>query len=108
MMGSDLEVFAEKIRGLSVEQLLSLQEEIINELRAKTQKNNGTNKRKEAQSTQRVSGFYRPSTEEIEAELAEIFTPEELAEVEATDLSNLPQGPKSLSQIVNEDREDRV
>lgn len=48
----------------------------------------------------------RPTSEEIEADLAEIFTPEELAEIDKVDLSSLPQWPgqKSLSEMINEDR----
>jgi predicted transcriptional regulator len=54
-----------------------------------------------------IPGAYRFSPSEIEAELAEIFTPEELAEIAKTDLSNLPPGTKTVTEILSEDREDR-
>jgi hypothetical protein len=55
----------------------------------------------------KIPGAYRPTAEEIEASLASIFTPEELAEIEKVDLSKLPTGLKSVTEILNEDREDR-
>ena len=51
-------------------------------------------------------GQYR-TREEIEALLATIFSAEELAAIGKTDFSKLPIGAKSLSEMVNEDREDR-
>jgi hypothetical protein len=51
----------------------------------------------------------RPRTqEEYEQKRREMFTPEEIAEFEAFDFDSLPQGKKSLSQMIIEDREDRL
>jgi hypothetical protein len=56
--------------------------------------------------------IYRLTLEEVEAtfeaEMKEIFGTEEWEAIKATDISKLPTGSKSLSEIVNEDREDRV
>jgi hypothetical protein len=53
-----------------------------------------------------------PTPEEIEAELIEIFGPEEYAQIKAAIangiLDNLPQAPNPISQEISEDREDRV
>ncbi len=106
---SELEILVEKIQHLSVRELLTLQEQIIAALRFKTNSSESEMSLNAViNPARRVEGFYRPTVEEVEAELAEIFTAEELAEIANTDLSNLPQGTKSLSQMVNEDREDRV
>jgi len=54
-----------------------------------------------------IPGAYQPTREEVEASLARIFTPAELAEMDEVDLNNLPKGLKSVTQMLNEDREDR-
>ncbi len=55
----------------------------------------------------KLPGAYQPTAEEVEASLAKIFTPEEMVEMDKVDLDNLPVGAKSLSEMINEDREDR-
>jgi hypothetical protein len=51
---------------------------------------------------------FRRTPEEVEESLASIFTPEQLAAAAAADLSNLANLSPSLSETLNEDREDRV
>jgi hypothetical protein len=55
----------------------------------------------------RLAHAYHRTPEEIEANLAAIFTPEEVALIGKTDFTKFNIGPKSLSQTLNEDREDR-
>jgi hypothetical protein len=55
----------------------------------------------------RLAHAYRRTPDEIEASLAAIFTPEEVALIGKTDFTKFNIGPKSLSQTLNEDREDR-
>ncbi len=95
-----------------------MQEQITQELRAKTRMTkNGedsvANKPAPASSTGyvKIRSAYRLTPEQAKAGLARIFRPEELARFETFDLNQLPplpQGAKSLSELVNEDREDRV
>src|SRR5438105_705147 len=108
-MSAELELLVSKVKKLSIEELLTIQETIITELRHKTMLENPVISTNLPGNT----SIFLPklSPQEIEAELAEIFTPEELAEINAVDLSKLPllpAGVKTLSEIVNEDREDRV
>lgn len=51
---------------------------------------------------------YRLSTQEIEAQLAEFLTPEELAEPTDDDLDEPLNLPKTLTEYISEDREDRL
>lgn len=110
-MSADLDLVLNKVKELKGDDLLTVLEEIVEQLRH--EKQNNTNKRptkyRNGTRSPASSTGYRPTSEEIEADLAEIFTPEELAEMEKVDLSKLPQwqGQKSLSEMINEDREDR-
>jgi hypothetical protein len=56
----------------------------------------------------KLPSAYRRTAEEIEQHLARTFTPEQLAAADAADLSNLAYMSPSLSETLNEDREDRV
>ncbi len=105
-MNNQLDEMSVKLKHLSIADLLSLQEQIVQELKVKT---NGNGHSSKPASSKSGLGFYQPSVEEVEAELAAIFTPEELAEISsmrAEDL-NLPPLPKSLAGMISEDREDR-
>jgi len=104
-MSIDLDLVLAKVKGLSVAELLTVKETIQSELQ---QKQSATEPAQAGQ-PQRViiPGSYRPSKEQIEAELARLFTPEELAEMDKVDLSKIDIGPKSASEMINEDREDR-
>lgn len=104
-MSRGLEEIVNKLPELSFEELLELQTEIIQYLRVSqaTKSSPGTTPYR------RVEGFYRASEEEVEAELSAILTPEELAETKNNkfDTSKLPPLPRSLTDIISEDREDR-
>jgi hypothetical protein len=106
-MTSDLANVLKQVKNLSFDELLTLQEQIARQLRTKEPKHstskNGNSRRKVI-----IPGAYQPSIEEIETGFAATFTPEELAEMDKVDLENLPLGAKSLSEMVNEEREDRL
>jgi hypothetical protein len=113
-MSTDTDLILGKISNLSVSELLSVQDAITYELRQKLQADKGLlNKETRFSEPKRkiaIPGAYQPTAEEIEAELAESFTPEERAEMAKVDLSNLPPlpaGAKTSTQIISEDREDR-
>jgi hypothetical protein len=58
-----------------------------------------------------VTKFIRPSAkteEERKERISKFLTAEEIAELETFDFDSIPQGEKSLSQMINEDREDRL
>lgn len=119
-MNSNLEAVLEKIEELSTEELWTVVEHTNARLRQKTSSNNGTSSHSngvtdvqpqtsiaEADSSfLLVGGAYRPTKEQIEEDLAQIFTPQELAEIDNFDLSTLPELPKPLSHYLLEDRED--
>lgn len=110
-MSSKLDEILPAVEELSVEELWSLQERVLNRLRAKTTTStNGNGQTKEAKLPDKhvvIPGAYRRSPEKIEAFLATIFTPEELARMGKTDFSKLPRPEKSITEIISEDREDR-
>lgn len=51
---------------------------------------------------------YRLSPQEIEAQLTEFLTPEDLAEIDENELSDFPVLPKTITEYISEDREDRL
>ncbi len=106
-MSLDLGIILKQVENLSFDELLTVQEQITRQLRAKnpaptvqTQTNNQPNRRL------KIPGAYQPTAEEVEASLAAIFTPEEIAQIGKTDFSkfSFPAGSKSLSEMINEDR----
>jgi len=107
-MSADTDLILEKVRNLSISELLIVQETIIWELRQKTRSTSEpTPGRANGQRYIRIPGAYQPTREEVEASLARIFTPTELAEIGKRDFTKIDLGSKSLSEMVNEDREDR-
>lgn len=54
-----------------------------------------------------MPGAFRITKAEAEETLAKIFTSEELANLGKTDFSQLPPLPKSITEILDEEREDR-
>ncbi len=114
-MSVNLEQVLSQVRNLGVSELLTIQETITQELRRKTDPTQPVpdpTPTVEAGATSaprriHLPHAYRRTPEEIEASLAAIFTPEELAQIGTTDFSKLPIGPKSASEMLNEDREDR-
>ncbi len=110
-MSIDTELILEKVKNLSVSELLTVQESITQELRQKTN-SDGTTTATTYQSTTisrrvNIPGSYRPTKEQIEARLAAIFSPEQLEQMRHADLSNLPPGSKTVTEMISEDREDR-
>jgi secreted Zn-dependent insulinase-like peptidase len=105
-MTASVERLINEFEGLSLDELLALLDGLSKELRRKT----GEKPEKVGQARQVIiPGAYQFSAEEIEAELASAFTPQELAEIETEDISNLtlPVGAKTTTEILSEDREDR-
>jgi hypothetical protein len=111
-MSPKLEILLNSLEELSAEELLILLEDLSKQLRQKAVGN--VNKPKQAVSAtdrEAILAKYflpRPTPEEIEALLAQMFTPEERARFGTTDFSKLPVGHKSASQMIIEDREDRL
>lgn len=92
-----------QLKEFSLDDLLTLQKELNGQIQVKSSAPTITGNKRLI----KIPGAYQPSLAEIEASLAESFTPEQLAAMDAVDLANLPVGTKSLSEMVNEDREDR-
>jgi hypothetical protein len=99
-MSTDLEEILERLENLTPEEFRVLEEKVKKGYRAPQQKNNRVP----------IPGTYRPTKEKVEAELKSIFTPEQLAEIARTDISNLvlPPGAKTTAELLEEDREDRL
>lgn len=115
-MSTDLEAFVAKVKDFSVSDLLTVQESVIAELPRKTaavteptQPRPNTPEEREAI----LSRYFMPkkTQEEVDSWLAEMFSPEIVEEAKKLDLSTippLPPGAKSTSQLIIEDREDRL
>jgi hypothetical protein len=99
-MSTDLEEILERLENLSPEEFRILEEKVKKGYQASQQENNRVP----------IPGTYRPTKEKVEAELKSIFTPEQLAEIARTDISNivLPPGAKTTAEILEEDREDHL
>ncbi|NWJ97315.1 MAG: hypothetical protein HXX20_16145 [Chloroflexi bacterium] len=109
-MTASVERLINEFEGLSLDELLALLDGLSKELRRKTGEKSTSTSEKVVQNRQVIiPGAYQFSAEEIEAELAAAFTPQELAEIETEDISNLtlPVGAKTTTEILSEDREDR-
>ncbi|NWJ97798.1 MAG: hypothetical protein HXX20_18610 [Chloroflexi bacterium] len=111
-MSENLELMLRQFEGLSVDELLVLLEGLSKELRQKMVSNVTLMRPTSFGKRLRPEDIFlpKPSPAEIEADLAQLFTPEQLKEINQTDLnrlSPLPKGAKSLSELVIEDREDR-
>lgn len=110
-----LEELEAKLKQLSVPELLALQNRLTEELSQKlttptpaTTQTLPPTTPAEPLLLNLIPGAYRPDETEIEEELQTLFTPQELAEIDQLDLTNLPPLPKSLGEYVSEDREDRL
>jgi hypothetical protein len=110
-MSSKLESMKSELSELSVSELLSLMEQLAAELRHKTTTNGNTKPAKTKVEPQvqgvRLPHAYRPTKEQVEASLNAIFKPEDLAQMGRTDFSKLPPLPKTITEYLSEDREDR-
>ncbi len=113
-MSNKLEELGHELKELSVTELVSLIEQAAAELRRKTKDMPNGNGPVEASQTEdpvqrgvHLAHAYRPTKEEVEARMKRIFTPEELEEAAKVDLTQLPPLPKTITEYISEDREDR-
>ena len=95
-MTSELKDMLSKVDTLSEEDLKALQKHITDKLDKKDNK------------VDLSKIGYRRSPEEIEAQLAEFLTPEELAGIDEDELDEPLNLPKTLTEYISEDREDRL
>ncbi len=108
-MTSALSNVLNQLEQLSFDELLMVQEQVNRQIRTKPAVSTSQTTAPASRRVQ-IPGAYTPTIEQIEASIAKLhssLTPEELAELDKTDFTKLPVGPKSLSEMVNEDREDR-
>src|SRR4051812_35412251 len=104
-MNKNLENLKTKIEKLPTDELFGLLDHITNQLRQRTALN-GHKPPIADRNIRDQDEIYFVTPEEVEAELAELYTPEELALLNSVDLNNLPKLPKSLSEYLLEDREE--
>ena len=114
-MSAKLDTLLNEIDELPIDELLTVLGRVSDQLRHKTATNgnNGYIKPKQEPPPGRIyldiAGIERPTPEEIAVDLAQIFTPEELAAMEDVDIDNLPPPPPgfpTLTEIVSEGREE--
>ncbi len=57
-----------------------------------------------------IPGTYRPKVEDVQAHLSEMFTPEELAKASKADIKKIATKPgeKTITEVIDEEREDRL
>lgn len=117
MSTKELEIWLLKVREFSVDELLTVQKTVAAELKQKTAKspvvtqnpNHSAERFNEPEGRINIPGAYRPTKAQIEAHLSAIFTPEQRAEFDKVDLSQIKllPGAKSSTELISEDREDR-
>lgn len=95
-MTASLEQMLSNIETMSEDDLETLQKRISEKL----------NKKNSKVDLSKVG--YRLSPNEIEARLAEFLTPEELADIDESELDDFPTLPKTITEYISEDREDRL
>jgi hypothetical protein len=108
-MSATLELISEKLPELSVKELLQLQEKLTAQLKNQLEPAQ-TEPQGEQLLLHLIPGAYRPTPEEIEAELRALFGDEydEIEERAKTfDPSTLPPLPRRIVEYIDEDREDR-
>lgn len=88
---AELDLILEKLDSLSLDELLTVQEKITSQLRLRIRPETtvATHNQPEPPLPSSVPGTSQPAADETEADLSEIFTPEELAAMVEVDLSNL-------------------
>jgi hypothetical protein len=107
-MSADLDLITTKVVSLSVDELLTLQAQITDQLRHRINPNKPLTTPAEREAIWAKVSLPKPTPEQLEADLAAMFPPELRAEFGKVDLRNKVIGPKSASEMVNEDREDRI
>ncbi len=111
-MSAMLDHVLNEIKKLSLEELLTLQRHLIDEVQGKVKvvlanPSSGTMPEKPTQRPLVVPQAYRRKPEEVEATLLAVFGPEQLAAMKDVDLSNLRPGSKTVTEMMIKDREDR-
>ncbi len=104
-MSARLEHVLNEIKELSFDELLMLQRQIIDEVQTKAVPT--TPPGKPGQRTLNIPQAYRRNPDEVEASLLAVFGPAQMAAMREVDLSNLPPGSKTITEMISEDREDR-
>ena len=94
-MTSELKDMLSKVDTLSQEDLLALQKHISEKLDKKDNK------------VDLSKIGYRLSPEKMREQLLQVFTPEELAAADEYDIDEPLNLPKTLTEYISEDREDR-
>ncbi len=110
-MSAMLDHVLNEIKELSLEELLTLQRQIIDEVQTKALPAAPETVSTPAKPSQRslvIPQAYRRNPVDVEASLLAVFGPEQLAAMKEVDLTNLPPGSKTVTEMINEDREDRV
>src|SRR4051812_38780701 len=108
-MSAMLDHMMDEIKKLSLEELLTLQRQLINEVQVKVvpaTQYSGPLSEKPAQRSLVVPQAYRRKPEEVEATLLAVFGPEQLEAMKDVDLGNLGPGSKTVTELISEDRED--
>lgn len=97
---AELELILEKLDSLSLDELLTVQEKITSQLRLKIRPETAPiiNQPEPPLPSSAPETYQPPTTDETEADLSEIFTPEELAAMVEVDLSNLQPASKTLGE----------
>jgi hypothetical protein len=102
-MSATLVDVLKQLEEFSLADLLTLQKELSGQIRVKSSVPAVSGSKRVI----KIPGAYQPTLAEIEASLATTFSPEELAQIGKTNFKALRINGKSLSEMVNEDREDR-
>jgi hypothetical protein len=105
-MSAKLEEMQTGLGELTVAELLTLMENLAGELRHKT--TNGQTKTQEPVKGVRIPGLYRPTKEEVQDSIQKLFASANLPVPEKIDLSTLPPLPKTITEYINEEREDSL
>lgn len=108
-MSADLDLISAKVESLALDELLLLQERIIAQVRQRTIIGDYKEQRqKEIEAAFAKITHPNPTPEQIEAYRARVFPTEIRAQMGYTDFSKIKIGPKTITQMIDEDREDRV
>jgi hypothetical protein len=101
-MSNKLEELKAELEQLSADELRLLISQIEQLLKRKNEQTKPKSENKPI-----LPSAFRITLEEVEDSLLKTFTPEELAEAAKVDLSKIPPLPKTITEYISEDREDR-
>lgn len=102
-MSAMLDHVLNEIKELSLEELLLLQRQIIDEVQTKVVPSIPTSG-KPSKRPLIIPQAYRRNSVDVEASLLAVFGPEQLAAMKEVDLTNLPPGSKTVTEMISEDR----